>query len=241
MKKKIIIVLGIFLVIILTAGAIFVALRKRNSTPPVLTVNFIDLDKVEKISKFRSCQGHTVVPQDESESKRNMKHYVVLKPEYIGKQKIEILSPLDGFVQGTMSNPEEGLEGEIWIGQNGTPWSVSFEHIELAREFERGDKVRAGELIGYVPDKGVDVVYAVGGDGVKVIDGYASPFAALDSVFNHMSEEVLGIYKKKGIAGKDDLIYSREYRDQNPCQYREGDNKGGLSDLNSPEDWIKFD
>ncbi|PIP27616.1 MAG: hypothetical protein COX30_00965 [Candidatus Moranbacteria bacterium CG23_combo_of_CG06-09_8_20_14_all_39_10] len=239
MKKRIV-VIAIAVVISLIIGVVVVFLKNKNN-PPLLTVNFIDLDKVEKISKFRSCQGHTVVPQDGSESARNMKHYVLLKPEYLDKQKIGILSPLDGFVQGTMSNPEKGLEGEIWIGQEGTPWAVSFEHIELVRNFERGDKVRAGELIGYVPGKGVDVVYAIGGDGVKIMDGYASPFAALDSVFNHMSEEVFAIYQKKGIKSKDDLIYSREYRDQNACQYRKNDNAGGLNDLNSPQDWVKFD
>lgn len=238
--KKIMVAISISVAVLFVAlGAVFL-LKNKKSEPPLLTANFIDLDKVEKISKFRSCQGHTVVPQDGSESARNMKHYFVLKSEFFGGQKVGIFSPFDGFVQGTMSNPEKKLEGEIWIGQEGTPWSVSFEHINLARNFERGNEVRAGELVGYVADKGLDVVYAVGGDGVEIMNGYESPFTALDSVFNHMNEEVLAIYQKKGIMVKEDIIYGREYRDQNPCKYREGSDEGGLNDLDHPEDWINL-
>lgn len=237
MKKSIIVIAA---VIILVTGAVAVFLKNRNTPPPVLTANFIDLDKVEKISKFRSCQGHTVVPQDESERARNMKHYVVLKPEYSGKGKVEIFSPLDGFIQGMRSNPKEGLEGEIWIGQEHTPWAVSFEHITLADGLQEKQKVKAGELIGFVPDKGVDVVYAIGGDGIKVTDGYSSPFGALDSVFSHMSAEIFGMYQAKGVGSADTLIYSREYRDQHPCRYLAGSQakNGQLNDFDHPEDWI---
>jgi len=240
MKKKTIIASAIITVIILAMGATAVFLKNKNSPSPVLTANFIDLDKVDKISKFRSCQGHTVVPQDESESARNMKHYVVLKPEYSGQEKVEIFSPLDGFIQGIRSNPKEGLEGEIWIGQEHTPWAVSFEHINLLDRLKEGQEVKAGELIGFVSNKGIDVVYATGGDGVKIIDGYASPFGALDSAFSHMSAEIIGKYQTKGIDSAETLIYSREYRDQNPCRYSTGSQAGGgqLNDFEHPEDWI---
>lgn len=206
---------------------------------PMLTTGFIDLDAVEKISKFRSCQGHTVVPQDESESRRNMKHYVVLKDAFVGKN-VSIKAPFDGYVQGTYSNPENGLEGEIWIGVMGNPWAVSFEHIMLVKEFHRGERVKAGDVLGYVPDRGFDVVYAIGAEEVKNIDGWNSPFSALDSVFHHMSDQAFAAYQSHGVTSRETLMYSKEFRDARPCEYITGLNvqAGQLNDFNHMEDWI---
>ncbi len=102
---------------------------------------------------------------------------------------------------------------------------------------KEGKKVKAGEIIGHVANNGIDVVYGVGAQTTKTIDGYQSPYLNLDSPFNHINESVLALYQAKGIE-QADLIYSKEYRDQNPCKYR--DERGGLNDIDHPEDWVKI-
>lgn len=212
---------------------IFLSLRSaQGKLPPVITANFVDLNKIEKISKYRSCAGHVTVPQDQREGRRNMKHYFWVKPEYNQNKTIEIYSPYDGYVADLRSDPNENLEGEIWI----TPmqifamvppfgvWSFSVQHIDVISDLKLGNKVKAGELIGWaaISEKrgdSFDIVYGKSGFPPKKIDGWTAPFSDLDSVFDHMSDSVLAEYRRKGIS-KDDLLISKAERDQNPCRYQ---------------------
>ena len=236
------------LVVVVGWVALAVINAKNNKTAPqpVLTANFIDLDKVDRISKYRSCQGHTVVPQESAESKRNMKHYIVLKPEFEGTGNVPVYSPLDGVVTSIRSEPDKGLEGEVWLGVKGNDWDFSIQHLNIDSNIKGKQKVKAGDILGYVANRGIDVVYGVGADSVKMIDGrYESPYQDLDSPFNHMSDELFGLYQNNLMANdkvitKDEFIYTKEFRDANPCQYRENDNEGGLNDFAHPEDWVKI-
>ncbi len=212
----------------------FVLYKNHKGSQPIMTANFIDLAKVEKISKYRSCQGHLVVPQNESESRRNMKHYVILKPEYQGGGKANVYSPINGIIKSIGKRPENGLEGEIWLGSDNDEWDVSIQHLFISEDLEEGQKVKAGQIIGMAADKGIDVVYGVGAQGTKTIEGYQSPYLALDSIFNHASKAILADYEAKG-ASLADLTYSKEFRDQNPCEL-EGTG-GQLNDYEHPEDW----
>lgn len=227
----------VFLLLVIVGGIVLWKLPDQETGQPILTANFIDLAKVGKISKYRSCQGHTVVPQDESESARSMKHYVVLKPEYVGGNKVEVYSPISGIVKSTRAEPQKGLEGEIWLGNKGSNWDVSIQHLVILDSVKEGMKITAGEIIGHVANNGIDVVYGVGAHSVKTIDGYQSPYLNLDSPFSHINESVLALYQARGIE-QEDLVYSKEYRDQNPCKYR--DERGGLNDIDHPEDWVKI-
>lgn len=81
-----------------------------------------------------------------------------------------------------------------------------------------GDEVKAGELLGYAAlseERGdsFDVIFGKMSMIPKKIDNWTAPFADLDSVFNHMSEEVFAQYQKKGISSKEDLVISKEERD----------------------------
>src|SRR3990167_3193569 len=216
--KKILKVIGV-LILILVLAIIILFILSQNAPAPQIVANFTELDKIEKISKYRSCAGHTTVPQDEREMKRSMKHYFWVKPQFLGSDTVKIYSPYDGFVTGLRKDPEEGLEGEIWI----TPkdifallppvgrWSFSVQHINVLNNLKQGSEVKAGELIGYgaVATENrdtFDVVYGKGSLTPKQIDNWMGPFADLDSVFNHMSETVYVQYQKKGVSSKDQVI-----------------------------------
>lgn len=229
--KKVLIGIGVF-VIVFTSSAFFSIKSAQNEPPPQLIVNFVDLNKIERISKYRSCAGHVTVPQDERENKRSMKHYFEVKPEYVGTDAVKIYSPYDGYVSGIRSEPENGLEGEIWIVPKRTlpmlppfgVWQFSVQHIITRKDFRLGSEVKAGEIIGYaaIPKTNrttFDIVYAKQALVPKRIDNWSSPFTDLDSVFNHMDEEVFVNYQQKGITSKEILFISTEERDNKPCQY----------------------
>lgn len=214
--------------------AVFFSLASaQNDLPPEITANFVNLDKIEKISRYRSCAGHVTVPQDGREARRNMKHYFWVKPEYNKSKTVEIYAPYDGYVADIRSDPNDNLEGEIWISKQQIfalvpplgVWSFSVQHIDINPDLKLGDKVKAGELLGWLPvsekrGDSFDIVYGKSGFPPKTIDNWTGPFADLDSVFNHMSDDAFAKYQQKGIVSKDALIISKEERDQNPCVYQ---------------------
>ena len=248
MIVKVLIGIGV-LVVVLALVVIFSVKSNQNESPPELAVNFVNLDKIEKISKYRSCVGHVTVPQDERESKRSMKHYFEAKSEFSKNQTVEIYAPFDGYVTTLRSDPGEGLEGEIWIvPKRKLPmlppfgvWQFSVQHIDVRKDLKLGSEVKAGELIGYaafsesrIPT--FDIVYGKMAfpPAPKRIDNWNSPFSDLDSIFNHMSDNVLAQYKQKGLS-KEGVVLSKEERDQNPCTYKDN---GPYFQGDSPDNWV---
>ena len=232
--KKVSKIIGVVILILISALFILFILSQ-NAPPPQIITNFTELDKIEKISKYRSCAGHTTVPQDEREMKRSMKHYFFVKSQYLGNNTIKIYAPYDGFVTAVREDREEGLEGEIWIVPKDMfvilppigRWAFSVQHINISRGLRRGSEVKAGELIGYaaVAAEGnrdtFDIIYAKGALSAKTIDNWRGPFTDLDSIFNHMNEDVFAQYRAKGVVLKDDAIITKEKRDQSPCVYKD--------------------
>lgn len=248
MSKRFLVIASV--VVLFTFGYFLISGKFTLGNSPVLTSNFVDLNKISEISKFRSCQGHVVVPQDRREERRNMKHYVRVKEEYFGQDTVEIYAPYDGYVSIIRSEPDQGLQGEIWISQSVLPpfstWSFSVEHINIKPGLKRGDKVKAGDLIGHAalsgePDKAsFDVIYAKVGIPPRNVDGWTSPFSDLDSVFNHMSEAVLAEYSQKGISSKAVMQYTKEERDQDLCEYRKDFREGMYFVGGNEADWVKL-
>ena len=244
------ILIGIGVLILIFGGAsLFSIFSNQNVPPPQITANFVNLDKVEKISRFRSCTGHVVVPQNEKESKRNMKHYLWEKEENRGADKVvEIYAPFDGYITLIFSLNDN--EQELWISPrrmfaNIPPvgmWSFSVEHIKVKDGLKTGDRVKAGELVGFTGFLdgyySFDAIYGKIGLPPKKIDNWLSPFADLDSVFNHMSDEVFAQFQQKGVVSKKQVIISKEERDQNPCDYR--GERPELMEVNSDNSWVEL-
>lgn len=246
------ILLGIgALILILIAAAFFSVKSNQNEPPPELAANFVDLNKIDKITKYRSCTGHVTVPQDQRETKRNMKHYFWVKPEFNKSNTVEIYAPYDGYVTGLRSEPGLNLEGEIWIRSKGglvfAPplgvWQFSVQHIDVKKDLKRGSEVKAGELIGYAAlsekrGNSFDIVYGKMSLMPKEIDNWMGPFSDLDSVFNHISAEAFYVYRQKGISSKDEFIISKEQRDKNPCVYKE--NGPYFLNQEDPANWLEL-
>ena len=71
----------------------------------------------------------------------------------------------------------------------------------------------------------------------KKIDNWTDPFTDLDSVFDHMSDEVLAKYQETGL-DKENIVISKEDRDQNPCQYQ--DQGPYFLNQDAPDNWVEL-
>ena len=67
-----------------------------NGIPKFVTSDHIELDKIERISKFRSGEGHDY--SDDFESCRSMKHYYSPDSQVVDWSQIKIFSPVDGTI-----------------------------------------------------------------------------------------------------------------------------------------------
>ncbi|MCR4305546.1 MAG: hypothetical protein NUV73_00495, partial [Candidatus Daviesbacteria bacterium] len=153
------ILIGIGVLTALGVSAVILSFKiNENTPPPKLVANFMDVSKIRQISKYRSCAGHTVVPQDGREMKRNMKHYIEVYPDLKKEDTVELYSPYDGYISLIRADLADKLEGEIWIAPDrgiltALPpfnlWMFSFEHMMPRKDLKVGTKVKAGELIGY--------------------------------------------------------------------------------------------
>ncbi len=243
------ILIGVGILALIAAAVAYLSVKtNENEPPPKLVANFVDLNKIEKISKYRSCTGHVTVPQDGRESRRNMKHYFWVKPEFNKGNTVEIYSPYDGYVSVVRDEPGLNLEGEIWIRPKSNfvflppvgVWQFSVQHIDVNDDLKRGSEVKAGQLLGFAAlsekrGNSFDIVFGKMSIFPKKIDNWTAPFTDLDSIFNQMSENVLGQYKQKGLT-EEEIILSKEIRDQNPCTYK--GNGPYFDDKDDTDNWV---
>ena len=175
-----------------------------------ITANPLDLSEITSLSKFRSCMGHDYSGKNtsgETETNRSMKHYITLKE---GVQKAKAFAPFDGEVT-SIEQPERGYQ--VWLKPDANP-NFAFIFFHLEPSVKKGDKVKAGDLLGY------GLIVGEGGNfdmTIKGFEGFGGP-KIFDSPFYHMSNEVLGEYQNKGIT-LENIIISKEARDKNPCTF----------------------
>lgn len=206
-----------------------------------ITAMPVDLTQIQSISKYRSCAGH-----DRSgytftqvlETNRSMKHYLYPISAFRSTiDKVKMFAPFDGMVAAL--NWEKDKVGGRPQGGNGIDFSTpvdknvvfGFGHIYFVKDFKVGDKIMAGELIGYAAlgDKENDFDIDLKGarynnDGKEM----------LDSAFDHMTNEVLSEFAKYGIT-PENTKFTKEYRDANPCDYNNPTSSG-----RSNNDWTQL-
>lgn len=209
--------------------------QQPNSTsqPQVFTdfivANPVNLSQISLISKFRSCMGHDYSGYDVQgyqETQRSMKHYFMPVQQLQGSVgKIQEYAPFNGTVQSIVTE-QTPVGKQVWLGytssgpQGGYPapnvWDAVFFHLDPIPGLAVGSHVTAGQLIGYAnqtsPIQEFDIA----------LEEYNGTFGVyhqvLDSIFNHMSPQVLAQYSSVGI-NQGDIIISKAYRDANPCDF----------------------
>lgn len=177
--------------------------------PKIITSNFIDLDRVYEISKYRSGAGHDYA--SDGETCRSMKHYfnhgtygVRTKPT-ASEPNINIYAPFNGIMLG---GTKEHVGTQVQIVSIRNPlYDVRFFHIDIEPSLHFGSYVRSGQKIGIIgPRDGTDVSLESSGTG---------PGQHTASVFLGMTDEAFAPYAKMGFI-REDFIISKEYRDAHP-------------------------
>ena len=177
--------------------------------PQFVTANSIDLDAIQKISKFRSGIGHDF--SDQFESCRSMKYYFYPK-DSVDISTIEIYSPIDGEITGTT----EEWEGDLWkgtaVGIQPTDYPafhIIVFHINPVMNLNVGMTVTAGELLGTSQKQsGTASDFAL---GVNTADGFR-----LLPYFRVISDSLFLQYQARGMTSVDQAVISRAERDTDP-------------------------
>ncbi len=201
-----------------------------QSLPHFITDDVVELDKIARVSKFRSGAGHDY--SDDFETCRSMKHYFVAKPE-VDRLSVKIFSPLDGVVIATT---EEWFPGVGWKGTNigiqseaYPAFHVVIMHVDLITPLHVGDRVLSGQLLG-TPPPYENVTLADTAVGVNTPNGYK-----LISFFEVITQDVLKNYQARGLKSRQNAIITQAERDGDPliCQGEEEFKDGG-----NLENWI---
>ena len=216
-----------------------------NNLPQFATANFTDLDKIQKISRFRSAIGHDYADGRDKDGDGNaiecsMKHYIYPQVDYYGStSEVEIYAPFDGtiwFIE--IAGPR--VTGRANSGtrlriRSSTYESISayFFHVRTIpsvfllsweaepASFDVNIPVSAGQLIGYAD---LDAEWEGSTSDFDVAVWVDDPIGtsvstALISIFEIMADSPFALYEARGIASRESMIISAEYRIANPADW----------------------
>jgi hypothetical protein len=170
----------------------------------MLNANYIDLSKIERISRFRSAIGHSFT--DGSETCRSMKHYYLPKLS-VDWTEVDIYAPAAGTILRLRVDGSIGLQVTL-RPVNLPAFDVLIFHVNVDSEIVVGKWVEAGEHIGRHASKSTmsDISVGIGPrDGGKLI-----------SYFDVMTDEVFEEYRMRGVSSRDAAIITKEERDADP-------------------------
>jgi len=192
-----------FMVLVLFSGIALcpaIAQEKAVEHPRFVKTDYIESDKMFRISKFRSSIGHNY--SDSFESCRSMKHYYCPKTD-IDWGSVKLFSPVDGKV---VRIREEWAGTQVHIQSSAYPdYIFIIFHINPDNPFTVGDSIGEGQFLGthIGPQTMSDIAVAVNKPEGR----------ALISFFELMSNELLETYKALGLTSKADVIISKEERE----------------------------
>jgi hypothetical protein len=195
-----------------------------NGIPRFVQSDYIELGKIERISRFRSGVGHDY--SDGSESCRCMKHY--FQPSNtVNWASIQIRSP----VAGTVSRLEqESLAGggiQMRIKSRDFPaFCFILFHVRTNGLVSVGDSVSAEQLLGtHIGTQSTSNIAV----GVSTPTGWR-----LLSYFDVMTDSMFATYQARGINSRTDAIISKEARDADPLTC----NRGRLAGPGNLTNWV---
>jgi hypothetical protein len=171
--------------------------------PRFVNVNYLELAKVYRISKFRSAVGHDY--SDDFEACRSMKHYFQPRGN-VNWSQVQVFAPVTGKISTVY---EEWAGTQLWVQSDLYPafFFIIF-HIRLSNPLSIGDTVVAGQNLGTHVGSQTMSDIAV---GVNTPRGWK-----LISYFDTLSDMVFQNYLNRGIVNRGQLIISREQRDSDP-------------------------
>ena len=172
--------------------------------PKFVRTNYIELDKIYEISKFRSSVGHDY--SDAFEHCRSMKHYFEPKSN-IDWSTIKIYSPISGIITRA---EEEWAGTKLEIASNSYPaFRFSIFHINLSSSRLVNDTVKEGEFLGtHIGSQTMSDISVIVNDPTKQ--------GRMVSWFDVMTDSLFREYFDRGVSSREMMIISKETRDANP-------------------------
>lgn len=252
MNKKLIIIgasiLGVITIAVVSVIFVFKPSSIDEANIPKFVKNdFVDLEKISSISKFRSGAGHDF--SNNGETCRSMKHYFA--PEFTeeaqdymnenegrplppdGETDIDIFSPVDGVITAIDADDKEMSYGkQIYIKSSEYPkYTFRLFHIH-ADSLKKGDKVESGEKIGIISS----------GQMTDIAINYGSMRKGqFLSYFDVMTDELFENYVERGATDRSDFIISKEERDANPLECNGEWFKEQYDSEEDNDHWFYFD
>ena len=214
----------LILIVILSLNfscSLFTSFDPDDELPKFVNVNYIELDKIARISKFRSGEGHDY--SDSFESCRSMKHYYAPYDSLVWND-VEVYSPVAGKVT-RLREEWAGTQVLIKSDEYGAFTFIIF-HIDLLDGIDVGTKLSEGQLLGThigtqtTSDIAVDLITSKG--------------AKLVSYFDIMSDSLFAAYQSRGMALRSDAIITKEERDADPLTC----NGESFTDQGTLENWV---
>lgn len=173
--------------------------------PRVLNASYIDLTKIERISRFRSTVGHSYV-DGSGETCRSMKHY--FQPlTGIDWTTVGIFAPASGTI---LSIAPDGAAGfRIMLRPLAQPaMYVALFHVNLDPDIVKDAWVGEGQHIGQHASPFTMSDIAVGFGGKE--DG------ALLSYFQTMTDGAFAQFQARGVPSREAAIITKAERDADP-------------------------
>ena len=183
-----------------------------NGVPRFVGTDYIELAKIERISRFRSGVGHDY--SDDFESCRSLKHY--FQPSNtVSWASIQIRSPVAGTVIRIEPETLAGGGTQVRIKSRDLPafYFILF-HVRTNGQVSVGDTLSAGQLLGtHIGSRSTSDIAV----GVTTPKGWK-----LVSYFDVMSDSLFATYRARGLDSRTNAIISKEARDADPLTCKGG-------------------
>jgi hypothetical protein len=193
--------------------------------PEVLAANYIDLSKIERISRFRSTVGHAFV-DGSGETCRSMKHYYQPYWPDVDWTTVDIYAPASGTV---LTITADGAWGKkLLLRPRDLPaMYVQIFHVNLDPGIVTDGWLDAGDHIGKHASNNTS-------SDIAVMFG-SKEEGTLVSYFETMTDAVFDEYNARGVSSRAAAIITKQERDADPitCSGEQQFTEHG--DL---EDWV---
>lgn len=201
-KRKIATIITLTAIILAaSAGAIILYQTNQEANtsqapPQFCTSDFVNLDKIDKISVFRSFQGHDY--SDSYEHNLSMKHYFT---PYATIESVEIYSPVNGKISKVFQEQNGvGYQVQIQVADYSS-YTVCIFHLNVTEGLAEGNSVVAGQQIGTASaTQGTDIA-------IRKTILFSE---RLYSYFDVITDDVFEHYQARGLTERTEFIRSAE-------------------------------
>jgi hypothetical protein len=172
--------------------------------PRVLDAGYIDLSKIERVSRFRSAIGHSYV-DGSGETCRSMKHYFQPKAS-VDWTAVEVYAPATGTIWKIAT---DGWGYRVMLRPRDLPaLNIAIFHVNPDPGIVKDTWVNAGDRIGRHASSSTmsDIATDIGG----------KENGTLLSYFQTMTDGVFALYQARGVASREAAIITKEERDADP-------------------------